>query len=191
MFKCKEQLTAAQQQDRFENRHFRHQEALLLNLSLASHALARLEAKSGENVPFTVPDVRGLNFIGPMKLCSMSSLMQHLAQPVPGVPNVAEAPPDSPAGPPPPVRLLCQGSPWSLCDPRRVAGAGGPRGIGPYRALCCGAGGDGQFQCLPYVALPGVASTPQTETRLVLLLLSLPDVLLIPSWNTLVTTCSL
>ena len=66
MCKCKEQLTAAQQQDCFENRHFGCQEALLLNLSLASHALARLEADSGENVPFAAPDVRGLRFIGPM-----------------------------------------------------------------------------------------------------------------------------
>lgn len=66
MFKCKEQLTAAQQQDRFKNQHFGCQEALLLNLSVASHALARLEANSGEDVPFAAPDVRRLRFIGPM-----------------------------------------------------------------------------------------------------------------------------
>lgn len=75
----------------------------------------------------------------------MSSPMQHLAQPVPSAPEAAEAPPESPAGPPPPAGLLCRLSSWSLCDPRRVAGAGGPGGIGPYAALHHSAGGDGQF----------------------------------------------
>lgn len=52
IFKCKEQLTAAQQQDRFKNRRFMRQEALLLDLSLASHALARLETNSGGTMFF-------------------------------------------------------------------------------------------------------------------------------------------
>lgn len=66
MFKCKELLTAAQQQDSFRNRTLGCQEALLLNLSLASCVLARLEANSEENVPSAASDTRELRFIGPV-----------------------------------------------------------------------------------------------------------------------------
>lgn len=129
--------------------HCGHQEAL----SLASHVLGRLEAYPEKNVLFTASAVRGLRFTGPMEWHSMNSLLQHLAQTVLDVPNAAEAP-ETPEGPPP-----HQGSPRSLCDPRRVAGASGPREIGAYRAPCQGAGGDKQFHVCSMMVCLGFTST--------------------------------
>lgn len=60
--------------------------------------------------------------------------MQHLTQAIPGVPEIAKAPSASPAGALFLAGLLCWLSPWSLCDPSRLAG--------PYRALHHGGGGE-------------------------------------------------
>lgn len=108
--------------------------------------------------------------------------MQRRAQPVPAAPAVAEAPPESPAGPPPPAGLLCRGSPWGSCDP---GGWQEPAARGDWAPQ------DPRCRCSPWAALPGVASAPQTETCLALPLLPPPDVLLIPGCESLVTACSL